>query len=69
MAGTIEPCDADAGSYHGLPSLYEFVNADGGLRKTNCGQAAACTLLVHHAAARPRQEPVCNPSRLRLFSL
>ena len=50
MAGTIEPFDRDAGTYQGLPSLYEFINGDGSLRKTNCGQAAACTLLVHHAA-------------------
>jgi hypothetical protein len=51
VAGIIEPSDADAGSYRGLPSLYEFVNADGSLRKTNCGQAAACTLLAHCGAA------------------
>lgn len=51
MAGTILPHGADAESYRGLSSLYEFINADGTLRKTNCGQAAACTLLAHHGAA------------------
>ena len=57
MAGTILPHGADAESYHGLPDLYEFVNADGGLRRTNCGQAAACTLLNHHAAVPPCADP------------
>ena len=57
MAGTLDPFDRDAGSYHGLPSLYGFENADGSLRKTNCGQAAACTLLVHHGAVPPCADP------------
>jgi hypothetical protein len=52
MAGTILPTGADPESYRGLPSLYEFVNADGGLTRFNCGQAAACTLLSHQGAVR-----------------
>ena len=47
MAGTIFPDGADPETYHGLPALYEFVNADGGRTRFNCGQAAACTLLTH----------------------
>ena len=50
MAGTIFPDGADAASYRGLPSLYQFVNADGSLTRFNCGQAAACTLLSHFGA-------------------
>lgn len=57
MAGTILPDGAVPESYQGLPSLYEFINSDGTLRKTNCGQAAACTLLVHHAAIPPCADP------------
>ena len=57
MAGTIEPHDRDPESYRGLPSLYEFINSDGGLRRTNCGQAAACTLLMHHAGLPPAADP------------
>ena len=48
MAGRLEPPAEVEGSYQGLPFLYGFENGDGSLRKTNCGQAAACTLLVHH---------------------
>src|SRR5687768_6151974 len=57
MAGTFEPVERDTGSYHGLPSLYGFENADGSLRRTNCGQAAACTLLVHHGAVPACSDP------------
>jgi len=57
VAGTLDPFDRDAGSYHGLPTLYGFENADGSLRKTNCGQAAACTLLVHLGAVPPCADP------------
>jgi hypothetical protein len=50
MAGTILPTGADSESYRGLPSLYEFVNSDGGMTRFNCGQAAACTMLSHFGA-------------------
>ncbi len=32
----------------GLDSLFEYTNADGRLARTNCGQAAAATILTHH---------------------
>ena len=57
MAGTILPTGADPESYRGLPSLYEFVNSDGGLTRFNCGQAAACTLLAHHEAVQSAADP------------
>src|SRR5438552_13550543 len=45
MAARIYPDGADPATYRGLPSIYEFINADGELRRFNCGQAAACSLL------------------------
>lgn len=51
MASIILPHGADPESYKGLPTFYEFVNADGRLRRFNCGQAAACTLIAHCGAA------------------
>jgi hypothetical protein len=61
MAGTIHPDGADPGTYHGLPALYEFVNADGELRRFNCGQAAACTLLTQcQATAATDPEAACT---------
>lgn len=48
MAWRIYPDGADPDTYRGLPSIYEFINSDGELRKFNCGQAAACTFLTHH---------------------
>jgi hypothetical protein len=50
MATTIHPDGADPATYRGLPSLYEYINADGEYRRFNCGQAAACTLLTHYRA-------------------
>jgi hypothetical protein len=50
VAGNILPYGADPETYRGLPNLFEFVNADGGLTRYNCGQAAACTLLTHSQA-------------------
>jgi hypothetical protein len=46
MAARITPDGADSTTYRGLPSVYEFVNADGEHRRFNCGQAAACSLLA-----------------------
>jgi hypothetical protein len=45
MSQRIFPDGADPATYRGLPSVYEFINSDGDLRKFNCGQAAACSLL------------------------
>jgi hypothetical protein len=46
MASRIYPDGADPESYRGLPSIYEFINSDGGLRQYNCGHAAACSFLT-----------------------
>ncbi len=53
MAGTIHPDGSNPAAYRGLPTLFEFVNADGTQRRFNCGQAAACTLLTHFHAIPP----------------
>lgn len=45
MPSRIYPDGADPATYRGLPSVYEFINSDGELRRFNCGQAAACSLL------------------------
>jgi hypothetical protein len=44
----VYPDGADPASYRGLPVINEYTNADGDLRRFNCGQAAACTFLTHH---------------------
>jgi hypothetical protein len=46
MSSRIYPDGADPATYRGLPSVYEYVNGDGELRKFNCGQAVACSLLT-----------------------
>jgi hypothetical protein len=48
MPSRVYPDGADPMTYRGLPSIYEYINADGDLRRFNCGQAAACTFLTHH---------------------
>ena len=51
------PDGADPASYRGLPVLYEYRNTDGELCRFNCGQAAACTFLVHHGALPEELDP------------
>lgn len=46
MAGLFAPA-APQSDYCGRPSLFGYVNSDGHLRATNCGLAAAATLLTN----------------------
>jgi hypothetical protein len=39
---------AENPDYHGLGSIFEYTNDDGNWVRTNCGQAAALTLLTHY---------------------
>jgi hypothetical protein len=51
MAGLIYPDASKGGDYHGLSSIFEFVNDDGQLWRTNCGLAAAATYLTYCQAS------------------
>lgn len=62
MATRIYPDGADPASYRGLPSVYEFVNADGEWTRFNCGQAAACSLLAFSGAIEG--EPTWEAARV-----
>lgn len=60
MAGLVHPEDSLAPDYRGLASIFEFTNGDGAFVRTNCGQAAAATLLTFYgkfalAALEPGQ--------------
>jgi hypothetical protein len=57
MASRIFPDGADPASYRGLPSVYEFINADGERRRFNCGQAAACSILSFAGAIAADPDP------------
>ncbi len=48
MAVLVRPDVCQAPGYCGLTSIYEYTNFDGTCVRTNCGQAAAATLLTHH---------------------
>jgi hypothetical protein len=50
MASRTFPDGADPASYRGLPSIYEFINSDGNLRRYNCGHAAGCSFLTFAGA-------------------
>lgn len=47
MAGVVNPISPDVATYKGLGAIFEYRNADGRLKGTNCGQAAACTMLTY----------------------
>jgi hypothetical protein len=53
MASIIRPDTADPSHYRGLGWILEYTNEDGGLRRWNCGQAAAATFLTYHRAVDP----------------
>jgi hypothetical protein len=57
MPSPVYPDGADPASYRGLSVIYEYTNADGDLRRFNCGQAAACTFLTHHGSFPADPDP------------
>jgi hypothetical protein len=61
MAGYVRPDWMVVGDYHGLPSIFEFTNADGERPVVNCGYAAAATLLTAHGYISPATE---SPRRI-----
>ena len=61
MAGVVSPDPPISADYRGLPSIYEFTNADGGQPVVNCGYAAAATLLTFYGYISPAAE---SPRRI-----
>ena len=61
MAGIVHPAIAPTAEYQGLPSIFEFTNADGGMPVVNCGYAAAATLLTFYGRISPAAE---SPRRI-----
>ena len=61
MAGVVSPDAPISVDYRGLPSIYEFTNADGGQPVVNCGYAAAATLLTFYGYISPATE---SPRRI-----
>ena len=56
MAGMVFGEDPWSPGYHGLPAIFAYTNADGELRRTNCGQAAVATFLTHHGVLSANAE-------------
>jgi hypothetical protein len=56
MAGLIEIAAQALADFRGVPCIFEYINDDGGYVRTNCGQAAAATLLTFHGKLRPDAE-------------
>jgi hypothetical protein len=61
MASLVSAGDKWSAEYHGLPSIFEFTNADGQLPRVNCGQAAAATLLAFYGKVSPATQ---SPSQI-----
>src|SRR3954469_25360186 len=57
MGSRIYPDGADPATYRGLPSIYEFINSDGTIRRYNCGHAAGCSFLTFAGALPADPEP------------
>jgi hypothetical protein len=56
MAGIDTPDDCQPSAYHGLASIFGYINSDGQLCRTNCGIAAAATFLTHYGKYEPLPE-------------
>ncbi|MFO0813637.1 MAG: hypothetical protein U0796_10490 [Gemmatales bacterium] len=52
MACLFQP-ESPSEAFLGQPSLFGYINGDGRLRATNCGLAAAATLLTHQGIMQP----------------
>jgi hypothetical protein len=53
MAYFVYPQNQRHSSYQGIDSIFEYTNADGAWVRTNCGQAAAATLLTFYGKLAP----------------
>lgn len=56
MAQYVASAEYQPANYRGLPGMFEFTNGDGISRPTNCGQAAACTMLTYMRLIQPDAE-------------
>jgi hypothetical protein len=64
MAQRVVADGRDRPDFCGLTSLFEFTNADGRLTRTNCGQAAAATLLTQYGKLGGSDNPAAVMSAL-----
>ena len=53
MACFINPEEIEASEYVGIDLIFEYTNGDGQHVRTNCGQAAAATMLTYHGKLPP----------------
>ncbi len=56
MAQYVASAEYQPANYRGLPGMFEFTNSDGLSHPTNCGQAAACTMLTYMGLIQPDSE-------------
>jgi hypothetical protein len=56
MADTVSPNSSAGQGLQGLTSMFQYVNGDGTLQETNCGQAAAATILTHYGIFEKKTE-------------
>jgi hypothetical protein len=48
VASIVTVAEQGTAEFVGLGAIFEYTNGDGGLCRTNCGQAAAATFLTHY---------------------
>lgn len=60
MAQQISADGKDQPGFCGLEGIFEFINGDGTLWRTNCGQAAAATLLMQQGRLAGGDQPACD---------
>jgi hypothetical protein len=53
MAGLVEIAAQALADFRGVSCIFEYTNDDGGYVRTNCGQAAAATLLTFYGKLSP----------------
>ncbi|MCI0463240.1 MAG: hypothetical protein L0Z62_40350 [Gemmataceae bacterium] len=56
MAALVQFDKEGTAEYQGLDAIFEYTNYDGACLDTNCGQAAAATLLTFHGKLPPQAE-------------
>lgn len=65
MAAVVSPSSPDTATYKGLAAIFGYRNQDGQKQNTNCGQAAACTMLTYRGKFT-KDTTVPNPNMLTL---
>jgi uncharacterized protein YvpB len=65
MASVVTPNSTSGPGFKGLSSIFQYRNQDGQKQDTNCGQAAACTMLTYRGKLT-RDTTVPNPNMITL---